>query len=171
MNIRQLEIFLAVCETMSITETANEWLLRFNQELVKPWKTVCRNNLQEWEICSELLEKTSPESNKDMSLDLFSGKTEGTGRLALTTFHSSKGREFDAVILFGVNNDVIPNWRDRQTSKASKEARRLFYVAVTRAKDILYLSYARSDKIKKMSYIASPFLREAGLIIKESDEE
>ena len=44
-------------------------------------------------------------------------------------------------------------------------------MAVTRAKDILYLSYARSDKIKKMSFIASPFLREAGLIMKESDEE
>ena len=80
-----------------------------------------------------------------MSLDLFSGKTEGTGRLALTTFHSSKGREFDAVILFGVNNDVIPNWRDRQTSKASKEVRRLFYVAVTRPKSILHLVFQKNN--------------------------
>ena len=140
-----LQLINFLQNSKSITETANEWLFRFNQELVKPWKTVCRNNLQEWEICSELLEKTSPESNKDMSLDLFSGKTEGTGRLALTTFHSSKGREFDAVILFGVNNDVIPNWRDRQTSKASKEARRLFYVAVTRPKSILHLVFQKNN--------------------------
>lgn len=140
-----LQLINFLQNSKSLTETANEWLLRFNQELVKPWKTVCRNNLQEWEICSELLEKTSPASNKDMSLDLFSGKTEGTGRLTLTTFHSSKGREFDAVILFGVNNDVIPNWRDRRTPKASKEARRLFYVAVTRPKTILHLVFQKNN--------------------------
>lgn len=140
-----LQLINFLQNSKSITETANEWLLRFNQELVKPWKTVCRNNLQEWEICSELLEKTSPASSKDMSLDLFSGKTEGTGRLTLTTFHSSKGREFDAVILFGVNNDVIPNWRDRRTPKASKEARRLFYVAVTRPKTILHLVFQKNN--------------------------
>jgi DNA helicase-2/ATP-dependent DNA helicase PcrA len=38
-------------------------------------------------------------------------------------------------------------------------------------KIFLYLSYARSDKIKKMTFVASPFLKEAGMIIKESEEE
>lgn len=51
-----------------------------------------------------------------------------------------------------------------------EEERRLFYVAVTRAKDILYLSYAKYDKIKKMTFVASPFLKEAGMIIKDSEE-
>ena len=45
-----------------------------------------------------------------------------------------------------------------------EEERRLFYVAVTRAKDILYLSYAKYDKIKKIDFVASQFLYEAGLI-------
>jgi DNA helicase-2/ATP-dependent DNA helicase PcrA len=44
------------------------------------------------------------------------------------------------------------------------EERRLFYVAVTRAKEILYLSLAKYDKLKKIDYIPSPFLEEAGMI-------
>lgn len=140
-----LQIIDFLQNSRSITETANEWLLRFNQELLKPWMAVCRNNLQEWEICSELLEKTSPTSNKDMSLDLFAGKTEGTGRIILTTFHSSKGREFDAVILFGVNNNVIPSSRDKTSPQALKETRRLFYVAVTRPKNTLHLVFQKNN--------------------------
>ena len=44
------------------------------------------------------------------------------------------------------------------------EERRLFYVAVTRAKEILYLSYASYDKVKKIEYLPSPFLEEAGMV-------
>ncbi|MCU4538021.1 ATP-dependent helicase [Acinetobacter bereziniae] len=140
-----LQLINFLQKSRTIEETTNEWLLRFKLELVTPWAIVCRNNFQEWYICSELIEKTSPASNKDITLDLFSGKTEGSGRVNLTTFHSSKGREFDAVILFGVNNDVIPSGRDRKTLKGLKEARRLFYVAVTRPKTILHLVYQEKN--------------------------
>jgi len=44
------------------------------------------------------------------------------------------------------------------------EGRRLFYVAVTRARDELVLSYAKFDKIRKINYEPSCFLREAGLV-------
>ena len=49
-----------------------------------------------------------------------------------------------------------------------EEERRLFYVAVTRAKKRLFLSYAKYDKIKKVEYKPSPFLYEANLLKKES---
>ena len=44
------------------------------------------------------------------------------------------------------------------------EERRLFYVAVTRARDELILSYAKFDKIRKISYEPSVFLKEAGMV-------
>jgi DNA helicase-2/ATP-dependent DNA helicase PcrA len=47
------------------------------------------------------------------------------------------------------------------------EERRLFYVAVTRAKDILYLSYAKYDKIKKLNFVPSQFIYEASLVPKD----
>ena len=45
-----------------------------------------------------------------------------------------------------------------------EEERRLFYVAVTRAKDELILSYAKYDKIKKIDFIPSRFLKEANML-------
>ncbi|WP_026471605.1 ATP-dependent helicase [Alkanindiges illinoisensis] len=128
-------------KSITLQETTNEWLSRLNKELLIPWTTICRNSLQEWHTCSELMQRTSSVENKDMSLNLFAGKTEGSGRLNLSTFHSSKGREFDVVIIFGINNGIIPNKWDSKTPKALQEARRLFYVAVTRPRKILCLVY------------------------------
>ena len=58
----------------------------------------------------------------------------------------------------------FPNRTLMSKGGSNEEERRLFYVAVTRAKDILYLSYAKYDKIKKQDFIYSPFLVEAGLV-------
>jgi len=49
------------------------------------------------------------------------------------------------------------------------EERRLFYVAVTRAKEKLYLSYAKYDRVKKLDFKPSPFLFEAKML-KEGHE-
>jgi DNA helicase II / ATP-dependent DNA helicase PcrA len=96
--------------------------------------------------------------------------SEGDG-VNLLSIHASKGLEFKEVYVIDLMDGRFPNRKLMSKGGSIEEERRLFYVAVTRAKDILYLSYAKSDKIKKMSFIASPFLREAGLIVKESDEE
>ncbi|MEJ2489771.1 MAG: 3'-5' exonuclease, partial [Sulfurovaceae bacterium] len=45
-----------------------------------------------------------------------------------------------------------------------EEERRLFYVAVTRAKDKLMLSLAQYDKVKKIDFKPSIFLYEAGIL-------
>ncbi|WP_352708440.1 3'-5' exonuclease [Mesorhizobium sp. M0598] len=55
--------------------------------------------------------------------------------------HSAKGREFDAVIMYGVNATDIPSERDSRTPAGIREARRLFYVGVTRPKRYLSLIY------------------------------
>ena len=59
----------------------------------------------------------------------------------LSTFHSSKGREFQVVIIFNLNRGVIPNERDEESHEALLECRRLFYVAVSRARSELHMVY------------------------------
>jgi DNA helicase II / ATP-dependent DNA helicase PcrA len=96
--------------------------------------------------------------------------SEGDG-VNLLSIHASKGLEFKEVYVIDLMDGRFPNRKLMSKGGSIEEERRLFYVAVTRARDILYLSYAKSDKIKKMSFVASPFLREAGMIIKDSEEE
>jgi len=86
--------------------------------------------------------------------------SEGEG-VNLLTVHASKGLEFPEVYVVDLVDGRFPN---RKMMSSIEEERRLFYVAVTRAKDKLYLSLAKYDKVKKVEYQPSQFLYEAGLI-------
>ncbi len=62
----------------------------------------------------------------------------------LMTVHSSKGLEFPIVFVCGLEDYVFPLGNAMMEPKLLEEERRLMYVAVTRAKDILFLSHAHS---------------------------
>ena len=89
--------------------------------------------------------------------------SEGEG-VNLLSIHASKGLEFKEVYVIDLMDGRFPNRKLMQKGGSLEEERRLFYVATTRAKDLLYLSYAKYDKIKKIPYVHSPFLVEAGLV-------
>ena len=93
--------------------------------------------------------------------------SEGDG-VNLLSIHASKGLEFKEVYVIDLMDGRFPNRKLMSKGGSLEEERRLFYVAVTRAKDILYLSYAKYDKIKKLTFVASPFLTEAGM---KTDDE
>ncbi|TIU90252.1 MAG: ATP-dependent helicase, partial [Mesorhizobium sp.] len=135
----QLMAFLNT--SIGSSETTHQWLLRFSREVVTPWSHVARNSEQEWQICAEMITNTDPVRDLDLSLAHFAGRVEGAGRVNLSTLHSAKGREFDAVIMYGVNASDIPSERDSRTPAGLREARRLFYVGVTRPKRHLSLIY------------------------------
>ena len=92
--------------------------------------------------------------------------TQGEG-VNLLSVHASKGLEYKEVYVVDLMDGRFPNRKLMQRGGSLDEERRLFYVAVTRAKDILYLSFARYDKIKKQNFLASQFLYEAGLVPKD----
>lgn len=94
--------------------------------------------------------------------------SEGEG-VNLLSIHASKGLEFKEVYVIDLMDGRFPNRKLMSKGGSIEEERRLFYVAVTRAKDILYLSYAKYDKIKQINFVASPFLKEAGMIKEEED--
>ncbi|MFK5938939.1 MAG: ATP-dependent helicase [Sulfurimonas sp.] len=92
--------------------------------------------------------------------------TQGEG-VNLLSVHASKGLEYKEVYVIDLMDGRFPNRKLMQRGGSLDEERRLFYVSVTRAKDILYLSYAKYDKIKKQNFMASQFLYEAGLVPKD----
>ncbi|HXF11457.1 MAG TPA: 3'-5' exonuclease, partial [Desulfuromonadaceae bacterium] len=62
-------------------------------------------------------------------------------RIRLSTIHQAKGLEFDAVFVIMLCDGLFPSARSSESDEGEEEERRLFYVAVTRAKNELYLSY------------------------------
>ncbi len=59
----------------------------------------------------------------------------------LSSVHQAKGLEFHTVFVIWLTDGMFPSSRSLDTREALEEERRLFYVAVTRARDELYLSY------------------------------
>ncbi len=78
--------------------------------------------------------------------------------LKLTTLHNSKGREFDAVAMVCMNAGSIPHYLER-TQEGFDEARRLFYVGMTRAKKVLLIASDQSHWRNR----PTPFIEESGL--------
>ena len=80
--------------------------------------------------------------------------------VVLSTIHQAKGLEWDAVFLLHMTNGQFPNDRALRESNGIEEERRLFYVAITRAKTHLCLSYPLSAGFNVMSSGPSMFLEE-----------
>ena len=85
-------------------------------------------------------------------------------RITVSTIHRAKGAEAQLVILLGCEEQLLPSWRSLCSPDpgALEEERRLFYVAVTRAKDTLLITYA-AERGGRPTGGPSRFLAEAGL--------
>ncbi len=92
-----------------------------------------------------LLEEAALQSDQDELPVRIAGSRDNDDRVALMTVHASKGLEFDAVFVAGLEQGLFPSLRESSADaeRDPEEERRLFYVAVTRAGKRLFLSYAR----------------------------
>jgi len=100
----------------------------------------------------KLIEDASLSSDQDSLIN-----KEKTGGVRLMTVHASKGLEFKYVFVTGLEQDLFPHARTGQGTKDDKEEeRRLFYVALTRAKKKLFLTYATLRTIFGMKQVNSP---------------
>ncbi len=92
--------------------------------------------------------------------------TQGEG-VNLLSVHASKGLEFKDVYIIDLMEGRFPNHKLMNTGGGIEEERRLFYVAITRAKENLWLSYAKNElreNAKPKEHKPSMFLYEAGLL-------
>jgi len=99
-------------------------------------------------------------------------KPEDQDKVTLMTVHSAKGLEFRNVFIAGLERNLFPSGQagEMMTQEEYEEERRLFYVALTRAKERVYLSWAgQRYRWGKLEYCQpSPFLSEIDSVWLES---
>lgn len=103
--------------------------------------------------------------------------SEERDAVKLMTVHAAKGLEFDYVFIAGLENNLFPHMRineDEISRSEEEEERRLFYVAITRARKKVYLSYACIRSIYGREQVNTPseFITDIGdELINEVDYE
>ena len=87
---------------------------------------------------------------------------EGQTAVSLLTLHASKGLEFPVVFLVGLEQGLFPNFRSLDDPDSLEEERRLCYVGITRAQELLHLTHARERRLygSREPAIVSQFMAE-----------
>jgi len=96
------------------------------------------------------------------------------GKIVLSTIHQSKGLEWSAVFVINLSQGAFPNERALREDGGLEEERRLFYVAVTRAKKYLFMTFPMSNSRGNNSYAGSwgeNFVNEPSMFVSEIDSE
>jgi DNA helicase II / ATP-dependent DNA helicase PcrA len=75
------------------------------------------------------------------SSETIAAEEDESEKVTLSTVHQAKGLEWRAVFIIWMTDGMFPSGRSLESVEAIEEERRLFYVALTRAKDELYLTY------------------------------
>ena len=75
------------------------------------------------------------------SSETIAAEEDDSEKVTLSTVHQAKGLEWRAVFIIWMTDGMFPSGRSLESVEAIEEERRLFYVALTRAKDELYLTY------------------------------
>ncbi|MGP4071826.1 DNA helicase PcrA [Piscibacillus sp. B03] len=144
-------------EFLTVTELVQEVLTRsgYEEELNKDKSLEAQGrleNLDEFKTVTKQFEETNEEDQSliafltDLALvsDLDSTDEETDNKVTLMTLHSAKGLEFPIVFLIGLEENIFPHSRSLFDEEEMEEERRLAYVGITRAEQLLYITYASS---------------------------
>ena len=166
---RWLVDFIDSLKIKAETESIAMLMGRIYSEL-KLEETYLKANEQErWENLQELKKSAQHyEHNQGEKVDLGEylsmlslytneDREEKPDRVKLMTIHGSKGLEFPVVFVIGMNEGILPNSKISGIADMEEE-RRVAYVAMTRAKEMLFLSDAEGENFDKSYRIPSRFL-------------
>ena len=98
------------------------------------------NYARQYESTADFLDQLALLSGLETETELGTREKE-TEMVNLSSVHQAKGLEWKVVFVIWMSDGMFPSSRSLESAEAIEEERRLFYVAITRAKDELYLTY------------------------------
>ena len=110
------------------------------EELINGMQDFCDMRMEEG---NENISLSDYLSEVSLMSDVDSDKGDDEHKVTLMTIHSAKGLEFGTVFVVGLEEGLFPSDMVSGNPREMEEERRLFYVAITRAKTHCYLSYAQ----------------------------
>ncbi|WP_299240082.1 UvrD-helicase domain-containing protein [Sulfurihydrogenibium sp.] len=151
-----LELMEYVLENakFSPSKTAKEIVERIGyqeylqKEYEKDWEDRVEN-INELIVALEEAEKegkTLDQFFEESALMQAQDAIDNQNKAKIMTVHGAKGLEFDTVFVAGLEEGIFPSGKAFDDPTQLEEERRLFYVAITRAKNKLYLTYAKERK-------------------------
>ena len=165
-KLREEAANIAVSELMQriLTETKYEYYIRESgdmdrldniSELIRS-VVIAENEFGEYLPLSVYLQNVTLANTREDDGDC--------DKVRIMTVHTAKGLEFDYVFLAGLSDGTFPSSRalESRQKAAVEEERRLFFVAVTRAKKKLWLSESEGKGIRGIDKLPSRFLFECG---------
>lgn len=144
-----LERIENIKELVSLAKKYDEWL---------PEEEISAENQNPRRV-EKMIEDAMLATDQDSLDEKINKKAEKSG-VKLMTVHAAKGLEFDNVFIVGLEEGLFPHERLDEIKEDPEEERRLFYVAITRARKKLYLCRAvfRTVFGSKMTQVPSSFL-------------
>jgi len=91
----------------------------------------------------KLQKEVSDDKYKDYDTNKFSKLGKPENQITITTRHSSKGLEFEVVVLMGMDEEHFPSWRIKKDPEAIDEENRICFVCVSRAKRVCILLHSK----------------------------
>ncbi|WP_461829019.1 ATP-dependent helicase, partial [Aquifex sp.] len=85
---------------------------------------------------------------------LSSQEEEEGNSVKLMTIHAAKGLEFPVVFIPRLEEGILPYHKSLEDLRKLEEERRLFYVAITRAKDLLFMTYTKKESRKPSRFLS-----------------
>ncbi len=137
------ELMDVLQSSREVKDNLKDWILFFIKTLNVP--DLLRNSEQlpdELSNLNNLYKEVSDKRYKEYDTNKFSKLGKPENQITITTRHSSKGLEFEVVVMMGMDEDHFPGWRIKKEPDAIKEENRICFVCVSRAKRVCILMHS-----------------------------
>lgn len=154
-------------DSIAFKDELNEWVKYILSELrIKDLLIYSEIIPDEWENIKSLLKEVAEDKYSDYDTNKFSKIGKPDNQITISTRHSSKGLEFEVVIMMGMEEGHFPGWWTDKNPEALKESNRICFVCVSRAKRVCILMYSnyynerdyRYNETRSKKYYPSRYL-------------